>query len=353
MPMDLVKRMIAERRGIPLSVDSLDDSDTEDKTPYSSIGRGQELSADATEAQNEGLYRLSGDMNFASNLGSALSQVSRGVNAPVENDALYKRMDAQNEKNMDLVNQDQNRTALVKKAIEDRKVKVAELARKQTQFDQQMAESKRHNLATEAAAMAAVNQKGMKNRDADALPMEDQETVKDLAKKNAAKISIANQIEGVMKNWDRLSDDQKIAQGSQLLKTLNSTEGADAIGKEEAERLGSFLHYKMFNLTNPGSFIGRDLDEFKKQAMGTAGGIREAIRANQLVQNDLYRRHGVDRQDPAPIQRVPGQMSPSLMGPTEANAAGGKVVVRKQRNKSTGEIKVTYSDGSQEIVDGN
>lgn len=122
------------------------------------------------------------------------------------------------------------------------------------------------------------------------LAPEDQEVVKDLAKKNASKIAIANQIDAVMKNWDNLSEDQQVAQGRQLLKTLNSTEGTDAIGVEEAKRLGAKLEFALGNFTNdnPTQF-GRDLEGFKTQAQDTVAGIRQAITSNQ---GEIDRRYG-------------------------------------------------------------
>lgn len=121
------------------------------------------------------------------------------------------------------------------------------------------------------------------------LPKETQTAITDLYKKNAAKASIANQIDSVMKAYNdpETSKDQKLALGNQLLKTLNSTEGSDAVGAEEAKRLGSFLNYKIGNITNAGSFIGRDLDEFSKQAQTTSTAIRGSIGENQKLADSL------------------------------------------------------------------
>lgn len=123
------------------------------------------------------------------------------------------------------------------------------------------------------------------------LPKDKQETIEVLAKKNANKISIANQIDAVMKTWDTLSDDQKVYQGRQLLKTLNSPEGADAIGSEEANRLGSNLEFALGNLTNSNPFqLGRDLEGFKEQAMGTSQSLKDAISSNKALIDEAYGR---------------------------------------------------------------
>lgn len=114
------------------------------------------------------------------------------------------------------------------------------------------------------------------------IPKPDQDIVTELSKKNAGKISIKNQIDAVMSNWDNLNDDEKVSQGRQLIKTLNSTEGADAVGVDEARRLGGKLEFAMGNLfnSNPIQF-GRDLKGFKEQANLTSEAIGKAVNSNQ------------------------------------------------------------------------
>lgn len=118
----------------------------------------------------------------------------------------------------------------------------------------------------------------------DNMPIDQKKTVETLSTKNANKEAIKNQIDAVMSNWDSLSEDQKVSQGRQLLKTLNSTEGADAIGAEEANRLGAKLEFALGNFTNsnPTQF-GRDLEGFKTQAKLTSKAIGDAVNANQAI----------------------------------------------------------------------
>ncbi len=126
------------------------------------------------------------------------------------------------------------------------------------------------------------------------LPIDKKKEVETLAGKNASKIAIKNQIDAVMGSWDNLADDQKVAAGRQLLKTLNSSEGADAIGVEEANRLGSKLEFAMGNFTNsnPTQF-GRDIEGFKVQAMNTSKAIERAIKSNQqVIDKNLGRNSG-------------------------------------------------------------
>lgn len=121
-----------------------------------------------------------------------------------------------------------------------------------------------------------------KLRSGEGLPLDAKKTVETLSSKNANKTAIANQIDAVMGGWDQLNDDQKLSMGRQLLKTLNSPEGADAIGVEEANRLGSKLEFALGNVTNsnPTQF-GRDLPGFADQARNTSRFIKEAVQTNK------------------------------------------------------------------------
>lgn len=123
------------------------------------------------------------------------------------------------------------------------------------------------------------------------LPLDAKAEVDGLAKKNANKTAIANQIDSVMGNWDKLAPDQQVAQGGQLLKILNSTEGSDAVGAEEAKRLGAKLEFATGNIfsSNPVQF-GRDLGGFATQARDTAKNIRGAATMNQTRIDELMGR---------------------------------------------------------------
>jgi hypothetical protein len=155
----------------------------------------------------------------------------------------------------------------------------------------------------------------------DNLPEDKKLTITELAKKNASKVAIKNQIDAVMGGWDKLSEEQQLQQGRQLLKTLNSPEGADAIGQEESKRLGAKLQFSMGNLFNDNPMqFGRDLPGFKQDAMNTSENLGKAMGSNQSIIDQAYGRE-----------------------------TGPKKVVKQERNKRTGEVRVTYSDGSTEI----
>jgi hypothetical protein len=84
-----------------------------------------------------------------------------------------------------------------------------------------------------------------------------------------------------------LSEEEKIKAGQGLLKLLNSAEGADAVGAEEAKRIGSFLENKMFNFFEPGSMFGRDLDLFSDQVKNNSALLAERIKGNQHAIDSL------------------------------------------------------------------
>jgi hypothetical protein len=157
----------------------------------------------------------------------------------------------------------------------------------------------------------------------DNLPEDKKHTITELSKKNAAKLSIKNQIDAVMSNWDSLPEDQKVTQGRQLLKTLNSVEGSDAIGAEEAKRLGARLEYSMGNFTNsnPTQF-GRDVPGFAEQARDTAKAIGTAVKSNQALIDEAYGRTG-QTPDQSSVQKTPAQLAKEELERRRAAKAGG------------------------------
>jgi hypothetical protein len=125
--------------------------------------------------------------------------------------------------------------------------------------------------------------------------------VKGLAKANADKISIANQISGTLKILDdpKVSKEQKISQGRQMLKVLNSTQGKDAVGAEEAKRLGSYLESSFgVNWNSPRALgdFGMNLEGFREQAALTNKALVDSVNANQAEIQKRYAQYGVKRE---------------------------------------------------------
>lgn len=133
------------------------------------------------------------------------------------------------------------------------------------------------------------------------LAEEDKTQINTLARSAANKTAIYNQLQAAGDKFDQAvnagNTDLAVTLGRQMLKTLNSTEGADAVGAEEAKRLGGLLEYKIGNIFEPGSFVGRDLDMFGEQIRETGAGIKTAIDANR---QEIDRLRG----------RVPSQKTP-------------------------------------------
>lgn len=114
------------------------------------------------------------------------------------------------------------------------------------------------------------------------MPLEDKEVVKNMAQKNASKIAIANQIESYLNQFKQAKDDNtKLRIGGQMMKVLNSPEGADAIGAEESKRLGDALQFHVANVLGAGPMFGRDLKGFETQSQATLDAVRDSARANQ------------------------------------------------------------------------
>jgi len=175
-----------------------------------------------------------------------------------------------------------------------------EKAKSVASFENQFKLQELKNKGAQQKEVAKESKIPQATRDFKQLSPENQEVAKSLAKSNANKTSIKNQIDATVAqlNDPELDDDQKITIGRSLLKTLNSTQGADAIGVEEAKRLGNFLEFKVFNLTQPGSMFGRDIDEFTKQAELTSQAIGDAVQTNQQQIDQLYKGSGISRSTP-------------------------------------------------------
>jgi hypothetical protein len=99
-------------------------------------------------------------------------------------------------------------------------------------------------------------------------------------KNMSAKTAIANMIDQEAAAMKAAlasgNEDLAITQGQNMLKILNSAAGQDAVGVDEAKRLAGFLEYKILNFTQPGSFIGRDLDQFLNQVTEKSKALKNA-----------------------------------------------------------------------------
>lgn len=156
----------------------------------------------------------------------------------------------------------------------DRKMRQLGLTEKEAQIEKIRADTDRIRGARKSGGL--IEQKTddgptglLKNyKEDDArLPPEAKKTIETTGTKIAGKQAIRHAIAAALdqlKSKD-LSDEDKVITGRELLKTLNSQEGADAIGAEEAKRLGGLLEFRILNLTEPGPMFGRDVPGFTRQ----------------------------------------------------------------------------------------
>lgn len=128
------------------------------------------------------------------------------------------------------------------------------------------------------------------------IPIDVKSEVTALSSKNASKVAIANQIGSYLEQFRAAkSEDDKVRIGGQMLKVLNSPEGADAVGSEEAKRLGDALEFNIFDVkaglgAKPGKLVGRDLKGFERQAEATYNAIRGSVDQNRAEVDRLMGR---------------------------------------------------------------
>lgn len=145
-------------------------------------------------------------------------------------------------------------------------------------------ETQRHNKAMEGLAgqRALRSQKPVKTEEQGLAEIEKEATVKTLATSTANMTPIKNELDTFLANAPSYNKDQLLTQGKLLVKTLNSTQGKDAVGAEEANRLASKLDFALGNLTNsnPTQF-GRDLPGFVQQVKDTSDKLGGTIIRNR------------------------------------------------------------------------
>jgi hypothetical protein len=105
---------------------------------------------------------------------------------------------------------------------------------------------------------------------------------------NAKVFAVKSGIDQALAQLDNpnLSDEEKLKVGQETLKLLNSAEGADAVGAEEAQRLGSKLEFAMGNFFNgnPTQF-GRDIPGFADQLRNNSQRLAGRIKSNEDAAN--------------------------------------------------------------------
>ncbi len=124
----------------------------------------------------------------------------------------------------------------------------------------------------------------------DRLPEENKKAITSIAQKNAGKAAIASQIDSVLAKIesDEVPLEMKQALGQGLLKTLNSSEGSDAVGAEEVKRLAPFLTPQGIKaLWSPGKALSSDIPSFITQVKLTSSALKDAINTNNSLVDKL------------------------------------------------------------------
>lgn len=174
------------------------------------------------------------------------------------------------------------------------------------------------------------------------LPKQDQIAVEELGKGIASKTAIAEQIDNQLANIRQSiaegKEDLAVQQGAEMLKILNSDMGKDAVGAEEAKRLGAFLEYKIANFTGPGSFFGRDIDQFFEQAAQKNNSIKASIADSQKRLDNILAGRGN-----APLKPTDTKLAPKGGDGTAMASGKPKTVIQNGHtyhlNEKTGEYE--------------
>ncbi len=215
---------------------------------------------------------------YLSSMGMGLNQIIKGISGASDvNNDYYKTLLASSDK--PLANA-QSKQKSVRDYLRDK----YEMGMKKKFYEKELAEmqdKRRHEGVMEGLAKEEL---GIKNKKQS---MELPEGVKKSADQIAEGISnkvitatqidsYANQMDEALKSGDKST---ALQMGRQMIKVLNSTEGKDAVGQEEANRLASKLEFALGNFTNnnPTQF-GRDLEGFLSDARTTSGVVKDAAK---------------------------------------------------------------------------
>lgn len=155
-----------------------------------------------------------------------------------------------------------------------------------------------------------------------------------IARESAKKEVIANKLEAAITKLDdpSLSKDLKITQAEQLLKVLNSQDGQDAVGAEEAKRIGSLLEFKILNFTRPGSVFGRDLDKFRDSVALTVNRLRDEVKSNNgLI--DQYKAGGRPEGKQIPVLNGQKPKAQGAGAPTASDDAKRLLEIQKRKEE--------------------
>lgn len=146
------------------------------------------------------------------------------------------------------------------------------------------AEQEKLSKVMEPYAKAKYQQAAITSRNNKPSDNENKIIIKDVAQTSANQLTIKNKIDKTIDVLDDPSANKttKLDLANQLIKTLNSDVGKDAVGAEEAKRLA--YHLQTWR-TDPGRGLGYgpDLKKFAEQARSTSQVLQESLKANSDI----------------------------------------------------------------------
>jgi hypothetical protein len=117
-PRDAVKQAIMSKMvGKNVDTSNVDDDSSDDEISSDPLMKDYE----GTQADVEKMRKAKLESDYMNNLGAAATQIARGADKPIENNALYERMAKQGDQLLQGTEQDKERRAKVMSAIEQRK----------------------------------------------------------------------------------------------------------------------------------------------------------------------------------------------------------------------------------------
>ena len=190
-------------------------------------------------------------------------------------------------------------------------------------------EGRAEKIAMQKASKATAQKQLNSNQQFKMLPPEDQRTVMALAASRGNIEYVTGGIAANLETWDdpKATDEDRLQQGRQMLKLLNSLEGADAVGAEEAKRLMGKLEVAYGNFTNdnPTQF-GRDLTGFRRDVENTLKTV-QARQQNINKSIDKYYGRSSATQQPQPQQQQQSSLPKSRMS--------GSIMTQRQPMKAS------------------
>lgn len=165
-------------------------------------------------------------------------------------------------------------------------------------LDKKLAHDAAQNAANRANKAAQENSKKPDaKKEFEALPIENQKQIQSLAEKQANVSFIKNNLASsfVVLKDNKASPEQKLQTARQMIKTLNSTQGQDAVGSEEAKRLAGFLEMGLMNFIRgtkqPGEAFGTDVGAFTTQIENKIKELDSVEKMNRAQIDKLYGRN--------------------------------------------------------------